>query len=150
MGVEVAGYVRQVDHWIAFGLLAFLGVRMVRAALTEDDEDAPDKRRRGIRELLILALATSCDALAVGLSLALLPINILLTVAVIGVTTFAFSLLGVRMGQRSGTRFGSVADVMGGVAPSSGSGCRSSTSTSARREPRRRGGLAAPSARLVR
>ena len=112
VGVRVADGIDRVDHWIAFGLLAAVGVRMVRGAFT-DEEDGYS--RLGLRELLVLGVATSIDALAVGLSLAFVPVNIVLAVTVIGVTTFCFSLLGVRLGQRSGTRFGTAAEVVGGV-----------------------------------
>lgn len=113
VGSGVADGIDRVDHWIAFGLLTAVGVRMVREAFAEDDDDGPP--RLGVRELLVLGVATSIDALAVGLGLAFVPVDILLAVTVIGVTTFCFSLLGVRLGQRSGTRFGTVAEVVGGL-----------------------------------
>ena len=113
VGVRVAGAIDRVDHWIAFGLLAAVGVRMVREAFSGEEDDGYS--RLGLRELLVLGVATSIDALAVGLSLAFVPVNIVLAVTVIGVTTFCFSLLGVRLGQRSGTRFGTAAEVVGGV-----------------------------------
>lgn len=116
VGMRVAVYFDQVDHWIALGLLAFLGGRMVLEAF--GDEDAADPgapRQLGWRELLVLGVATSIDALAVGGSLALVPINIVLAVSVIGVTTWALSLIGVHIGQRGGTRFGTVAQVVGGL-----------------------------------
>ena len=112
-GTRVAGAIDRVDHWIAFGLLAAVGVRMLREAFAEGEDDG--HVRLGLRELLVLGVATSIDALAVGLSLAFVPVNIVLAVTVIGVTTFCLSLLGVRLGQRSGTRFGTAAEVVGGL-----------------------------------
>ena len=115
-GVRVAVYLDQVDHWLAFGLLAFLGGRMVREAFAHDaDGERGIARPLAWRELLVLGIATSIDALAVGGSLALMPINIGLAVVVIGVTTFMLSFVGVHVGQRGGTRFGTVAEVVGGL-----------------------------------
>ena len=115
VGVRVAGYIEQVDHWIAFGLLAFLGGRMIHAALTADDENAGETRSLGVRELLVLGIATSIDALGVGLGLAFLPVNIVAAAIVIGLTTFVLCLVGVQIGRRWGTRFGTAAEVLGGV-----------------------------------
>jgi putative Mn2+ efflux pump MntP len=113
VGSRVADGIDRVDHWIAFGLLAAVGLRMIREAFAEGEDDGPP--RLGVRELLLLGVATSIDALAVGLGLAFVDVNIVLAISVIGVTTFCFSLLGVRLGQRSGTRFGTAAEVVGGV-----------------------------------
>ena len=116
VGVRVAVYFNQVDHWVALGLLGYLGGRMVREAFSgAHDDNAGVARTLGWRELLVLGIATSIDALAVGGSLALIPVNIGLAVGVIGVTTFALSFLGVQIGQRGGTRFGTVAQVVGGL-----------------------------------
>lgn len=115
IGVRVAVYLDQVDHWIALALLGYLGVRMVREAFGEDDNPETAPKPLGWRELVVLGIATSIDALAVGGTLALLPINIGLAVLVIGVTTFVLSLLGVHIGQRGGTRFGTAAQVAGGL-----------------------------------
>jgi putative Mn2+ efflux pump MntP len=113
VGVRVAGWVDRFDHWVAFGLLAAVGVRMLREAFADGRDDGYS--RLGVRELLVLGVATSIDALAVGLSLAFVPVSIVLAVTVIGGTTFCFSLLGVWLGQRSGTRFGTAAEVVGGL-----------------------------------
>ena len=115
VGVRVAVYVDQVDHWVALGLLGYLGARMVRDAFSGDVEEDSAPAALGWRELLVLGVATSIDALAVGGSLALTPINIGVAVLVIGVTTFALSYVGVHIGQRGGTRFGRVAQVVGGL-----------------------------------
>ena len=115
VGVRVAADLDQVDHWIALGLLAYIGGRMVIEAFTGDDEDVAVHTALSWRELLVLGIATSIDALAVGGSLALLPVNIGAVVVVIGVTTFAFSLIGVFIGQRGGMRLGTAAQVVGGL-----------------------------------
>ena len=116
VGVRVAVYFDQVDHWIALVLLGYLGGRMVREALADRAEAEPAVARRlGWRELLVLGVATSIDALAVGGTLALTAINIGVAVLVIGATTFALSFVGVHIGQRGGTRFGTIAQVVGGL-----------------------------------
>lgn len=116
VGVRVALYFDQVDHWLALGLLGYLGGRMVFEAFNADGEgEETVAKGLGWRELLVLGVATSIDALAVGGTLALTPINIGVAVTVIGVTTFALSYLGVHIGQRGGRRFGKVAQVVGGL-----------------------------------
>lgn len=115
VGVRVAVYFDQVDHWIALALLGYLGGRMVRDAFRGGSEESAAPKGLGWRELVVLGVATSIDALAVGGTLGLTPINIGLAVLVIGVTTFALSFLGVLIGQRGGTRFGTAAQVLGGL-----------------------------------
>lgn len=104
-----------IDHWVAFGLLVLIGGRMVWEALHPGADD--EQRDTGIPlgELLLLALATSLDALAVGLSLAFLDVDILSAAAVIGVTTFALTLVGVFVGHRAGARWRTPAEIVGGV-----------------------------------
>ena len=116
LGVRAAVYVDKVDHWVALALLGYLGISMVRDAFSGGvDDGAAVTTTLEWRELLVLGVATSIDALAVGGSLALTPINIGLAVLVIGATTFAFSYAGVHIGQRGGTKFGKVAQVVGGL-----------------------------------
>jgi putative Mn2+ efflux pump MntP len=106
-----------VDHWIAFGLLALIGGRMVREALSPDESpsscsDAPIK----LKEILILAVATSIDALAAGITFALLPgTSILRAVLLIGAITFTLSYIGVAAGSRLGSRCRFGAELAGGV-----------------------------------
>ncbi|MDR0783052.1 MAG: manganese efflux pump MntP family protein [Propionibacteriaceae bacterium] len=108
------------DHWIAFGLLAFIGGKMIWESLEKDDSD--DDSDGEVAEasvkpsvMLPLALATSIDALAVGVSFAFLKVSIVPAAAFIGVTTMAISLLGVKIGSLFGTRFKSKAEFAGGV-----------------------------------
>lgn len=114
-GTSFRGAISGIDHWVAFGLLALIGGRMIWEALHPDADD--EQRDSGIPlgELLLLALATSVDALAVGLSLAFLDVEILPAVAAIGVTTFVLTLVGVFVGHRAGSRFRTPAEVAGGV-----------------------------------
>ncbi len=113
MGVELAGWVSAWDHWVAFGLLAIVGVRMIRSGRGTRATFAVDPSR-GLM-LVMLALATSIDAFAVGLSLAMLGLRIVLPCVTIGVVTAVLSLLGVRLGSVLGSRWGMRMEVVGGV-----------------------------------
>lgn len=117
LGSQFADYVSPVDHWIAFVLLAFIGGKMLWDAFHGDDVDdasaADDKL--DFKELSMLAIATSIDALAVGITFAFLDVNIWVAVGIIGVTTFILSLVGVAVGNRFGVRYERTATVVGGV-----------------------------------
>ena len=113
VGSELEDLVTSVDHWVAFVLLAAVGGRMLHEALAADGP-AP-ARGIGWRELLVLALATSVDALAVGITFAFLPLRILPAVLLIGATTAVVSFGGVLLGQRAGARWRRPAELAGGV-----------------------------------
>ncbi|WP_226347088.1 manganese efflux pump MntP [Agilicoccus flavus] len=115
LGAAFADYIRAVDHWIAFALLAGIGLHMIWAAVRpeHEDDEAPGRLRR--RDLTVLGLATSIDALVIGVSLAFMEVDILPTVAVIGVTTFVLSAVGVALGRRIGSRLGPPAEIGGGL-----------------------------------
>ena len=117
LGTQFARYITSVDHWIAFALLAYIGGKMIWDALHESQETAPcpAQERLDLRELLMLAVATSIDALAVGITFAFLQVSILPAVATIGLITFALSFAGVVVGNRFGTRFQKKAEIAGGV-----------------------------------
>lgn len=112
VGSRFYTYIERFDHWVAFLLLALIGVNMLREAACEEETADPSFAVNG---MLVLAVATSIDALAVGVSLACLRTNIALAAAVIGVTTFAFSFAGVRIGNVFGARYRRKAVVAGGV-----------------------------------
>jgi len=114
-GKTVVSYIASVDHWVAFGLLLFVGVRMVRGGLRKDGEEPaiPDPSRG--MTLVMLSIATSIDALAVGLSLALLEVNVFWSALLIGGVSAALSLLGLLLGNQLGLRFGKSMEVLGGV-----------------------------------
>lgn len=105
----ISGY----DHWIAFGLLGAVGGKMVHESLKGGERD--ECRLPGLRELLILSVATSIDALAVGLSFAFLRMSIISAAAIIGAASFILSLAGFYAGKRAGKRMGGYAEVLGGV-----------------------------------
>ncbi len=113
LGRQFESYITEIDHWIAFVLLAFIGGKMIWEVLRGGEDD--DSGSFALRELLILAVATSIDALAVGVTFAFLSVNIWSSIAVIGVTTFAFSVGGVYLGNRVGGRFHEKAELAGGV-----------------------------------
>lgn len=114
LGTGVSGYIRSVDHFVAFGLLAFIGGRMVWNSFSQEGEEAcPDLSPR---RLLVLAVATSIDALAVGVSMAFMPdVNVLLSCVVIGVVAFALSVAGGLLGRRLGDLLQKRAELVGGL-----------------------------------
>lgn len=113
LGMVASRYVEAVDHWIAFGLLASVGLHMAWHALTAEEAATP--RRGGRWALLATAIGTSLDAMAVGASLAFLDVNILVIAAAIGLATMAMSTLGLVLGRLLGQRFGRGTEVLGGV-----------------------------------
>lgn len=121
LGTQFERFITPIDHWIAFALLAFIGGKMLWDVFRDDDEDAPDapvahdNAALDMRELVMLAVATSIDALAVGITFSFLGVNIWFAVVLIGVTTFALSFAGVALGNRFGARFERPATIVGGI-----------------------------------
>jgi putative Mn2+ efflux pump MntP len=119
LGVELGPFVAAWDHWIAFLLLGAIGGKMLWEARKSGDEDSvphpPSDQVFGFRVMLLLAIATSIDALAVGITLPLLNAPLLLSVVTIGVTTAVLSVLGLFAGRHFGTRLGKRLDIVGGV-----------------------------------
>ena len=128
LGTSFREYIEAVDHWVAFGLLLIVGGKMILDAIKDmrnkEDEAAPEFTLR-IGELLVLAVATSIDALAVGLTFAMLGVSagsapgggmgIWVSILIIGVTTFILSLGGVLIGNRFGDKFHAKAELAGGI-----------------------------------
>lgn len=116
LGKQFEGYIVSVDHWIAFCLLAFIGGKMIYDVFWgEEEEDCLCDNKLDIKELFTLAIATSIDALAVGISMAFLHVNILPSVCLIGITTFILASLGVVIGNKFGSRFKNKATLAGGI-----------------------------------
>lgn len=118
LGSQFATLIEPVDHWIAFALLAFVGGKMLWDAFLEDDEEneaSADGDHIDFKELLMLAIATSIDALAVGIGFAFLQVDIVPAIALIGVTTFVLSLVGVVIGNRFGARYEKPSTIVGGI-----------------------------------
>lgn len=124
-GMPLAGYllgnqfsdkIVSVDHWIAFGLLLLIGGNMIKESLNkEEEEDEMKEAGLEVKAMLILAVATSIDALAVGVTFAFLQVQIFQAVFLIGITTFILSVIGVKIGNVFGARFKSHAELAGGI-----------------------------------
>ncbi|RXZ54200.1 manganese efflux pump [Senegalimassilia faecalis] len=117
LGSQLADFITPIDHWIAFGLLAFVGGKMLWDAFYEDDEaeGVQTDEKLDLKELLMLAIATSIDALAVGITFAFLQAAIVPSITIIGLTTFVISFVGVAVGHFFGARFEKPATIVGGV-----------------------------------
>ena len=114
LGSQFSGYIERFDHWIAFVLLALIGFNMIKESREEEEEEKP-YAGVNFKELLILAVATSIDALAVGVTFAFLQVNIVSAITIIGCTTFVISIAGVYVGNVFGSRYKSRAELTGGI-----------------------------------
>ena len=117
LGKQFERFITPIDHWIAFVLLGYIGGKMIWDALHEDNEGqaCPVDQKLDMKELLIMAVATSIDALAVGITFAFLQVSIVPSVCAIGLITFGLSFVGVVVGNRFGNRFQSKAQLAGGT-----------------------------------
>ncbi|MBX9244653.1 manganese efflux pump [Actinotalea ferrariae] len=115
LGSGLRDYITEVDHWVAFALLTLIGAKMLHEALSSQEDREVDEDHIGLRELLVLSVATSIDALAVGISFAFLEVNIAAAALMIGFVTALVSLAGVLIGHRAGTRFRGPAEIAGGL-----------------------------------
>lgn len=116
LGSQFLGIIGPIDHWVAFVLLAVIGGKMLWEAFHDGDEDdGKPADRIDLGEFFILAVATSIDALAVGISFAALSVDIVPSVVLIGATTFAFTIAGVFVGNFFGSRYEKPASIVGGV-----------------------------------
>ncbi len=114
LGIRFQSLITNIDHWIAFLLLAVIGVNMIRESREQEKEDCSNADF-DVQTMLLLAIATSIDALAVGVTFAFLDVHILPAVSLIGVTTFVCSAVGVKIGNVFGLRFQSKAELLGGI-----------------------------------
>jgi putative Mn2+ efflux pump MntP len=114
LGAQFERYISSIDHWIAFVLLVAIGFNMIRESVSKKEENY-ETASIGVKVMFVLAVATSIDALAVGVTFAFLRVNILLSVAVIGCITFVLSVIGIKVGSVVGRRFKSKAEFAGGV-----------------------------------
>ena len=114
LGHSFESAIASIDHWIAFALLALIGGNMVREALGDDDEEKTDASF-GFKTMLLLSVATSIDALAVGVSFAFLVVNIIAAIATIGTTTFILSIVGIKVGNVFGAKYKDKAELVGGI-----------------------------------
>lgn len=113
LGIRFQSMITNIDHWIAFVLLAVIGANMIKESFSKEEE-CPDASF-GFKTMLTLAVATSIDALAVGITFAFLNVSIVPAVLLIGATTFVCSAVGVKIGNVFGNRFQSKAEFLGGL-----------------------------------
>lgn len=112
-GVQFMDRINAYDHWVVFGLLLIIGLNMIRESFSK--EEKLGNGSFGFKSMIIMALATSIDALAVGITFALLHASIVPSVLTIGAITFGLSYLGVKLGAALGPRFKSAAEIVGGI-----------------------------------
>lgn len=116
LGSQFESYITSIDHWIAFVFLGFIGANMIKESLSEEkNEIGSEEERLNVKELFLLAVATSIDALAVGITFAFLKIEIISAIALIGCITFILAFIGVIIGYNFGSRFQNKAQFSGGV-----------------------------------
>ncbi len=114
LGVQFKNQITAIDHWIAFVLLGIIGANMIKEACSKDDEEEV-KANLDVKTMFMLAIATSIDALAVGITFAFLSVNLVHAVSFIGITTFILSAVGVGIGNIFGTKYKAKAEITGGI-----------------------------------
>lgn len=114
LGTTFANKIAAIDHWIAFILLALIGANMIKEALSSDDDECQDDSLR-LGDLIMLSIATSIDALAVGITFAFFNVLLLLSVSMIGIITFIICVIGVKVGNVFGEKYKSKAELAGGL-----------------------------------
>lgn len=114
IGEAVVKWIENYDHWIAFIILAYIGINMIKEAFAAEEDRKISDPSKGMN-MVMLAVATSIDALAVGFSLAMLKINIFYPSFIIGIITASLSVIAIKLGKRLGTRFGKKMEIAGGV-----------------------------------
>lgn len=115
LGTRFSGAIQSIDHWVAFILLSLIGANMIREALSRDEDAGRDSGSLSFKTMLMLAVATSIDALAAGITFAFLDVDIVGAVSIIGCTTCIISMAGVKVGSVFGTKYKSKAELTGGV-----------------------------------
>ena len=113
LGTTFEKFITYVDHWVAFILLVGIGINMVKEAFNKESENRNDNV--DVKTMLVLSIATSIDALAIGITFACLKIHIVMPVITIGLITFIISVIGVKIGNQFGDKYGKKAEIMGGV-----------------------------------
>ena len=113
LGTTFDDLVTQIDHWIAFALLSFIGLKMIKETLKKEESNINEKL--DLKTMLVLAIATSIDALAVGITFAFLNVNLILSITIIGIITFLISIIGVKIGNKFGNKYEKKAEFVGGL-----------------------------------
>lgn len=116
LGSTFEKYITPIDHWVTFVLLGIIGANMIKESLSREEEESDDDASFAFKSMLVMAVATSIDALAVGITFALLPdVNISAAVIFIGVVTFILSCAGIKIGNVFGAKFKDKAELAGGI-----------------------------------
>jgi putative Mn2+ efflux pump MntP len=115
LGKQFENYITSIDHWVAFGLLAFIGSRMIFETFKKGESSGECEAALNLKHLTLMAVATSIDALAVGVTFAFLHVSIVPSVLTIGLVTFALTLIGVLTGYKLGARLKTKAELAGGA-----------------------------------
>ena len=113
LGVQFKDSITSIDHWVAFLLLSLIGINMIKESFSKQEECENDSLKFKI--MFILAIATSIDALAAGITFAFLDVNIIMAVLFIGIITFIISMLGVKLGNVFGLKYKTKAEMLGGI-----------------------------------
>ena len=113
LGKGFENVVANIDHWIAFILLAGIGANMIKEAFSDESDKVNDNI--DVKTMILLAIATSIDALAVGITFAFLKVNLILAISLIGIVAFTLSVIGTKIGNRFGDKYGNKACIVGGV-----------------------------------
>ena len=113
LGKSFEQKITSIDHWVAFILLGYTGVKMIKEAISEKEENVNDTV--DVKTMLILAIATSIDALAVGITFAFFKVNILFAAVLIGIVTFLLSIFGVKLGNKFGDKYERKSEIAGGL-----------------------------------
>ena len=113
LGTTFEAFVTSVDHWIAFVLLAIIGGKMIKDAFDPKEEESDDDV--SFKTMFVLAVATSIDALAIGITFAFLQVNLIFALTSIGIITFVMSVIGTKIGNRFGIKYENTAELIGGV-----------------------------------
>ena len=113
LGVNFQDRISNIDHWVAFILLAVIGINMIKEAISKDNDVHNDSIK--FKDMIVLAIATSIDALAIGITFAFLNVNLILAISLIGVITFIISVLGVKVGNIFGDTYANKAEFAGGI-----------------------------------
>jgi putative Mn2+ efflux pump MntP len=114
-GSTIAGYIASFDHWLAMGLLSYVGINMIRSGFSKGEEEQTSANPSKGRTLMMLCVATSLDAMAVGLSMALVKATVAIPALIIGMVTLALSAFGLGVGEKLGSTFGKRMEVIGGL-----------------------------------
>lgn len=115
LGKQFEQYITSIDHWIAFLLLAMIGINMLKESKEKDECQTCTEERLDLKELLMLSIATSIDALAVGITFAFLKVDIVVAISLIGIITLFISFIGILIGNKFGLHYKEKAEIAGGI-----------------------------------